>query len=110
MYAAYLSQSDIKEQTYAAWAREWTLQHESGKMDDLQVRRRNIAGRGKGKRCAVAMIFPFELLDIFIGAFALEHLSMPMVPSQQHLATIVETSSNRFQEDFGLPCARSTSE
>ena len=71
LYAAYLSQSDIKDQTYAAWAREWTLQHESGKMDDLQVRRRNIAGRGKGKRCAVAMIFPFELLDIFIGAFAL---------------------------------------
>ena len=31
-------------------------------------------------------------------------------PSQQHLATIAETSSHRFQEDFSLPCARPTSE
>ncbi|CAE7555335.1 pif1, partial [Symbiodinium sp. CCMP2456] len=31
---------------------------------------RNAAGPGTGKTCAVAMQFPFELLDIYIGAWA----------------------------------------
>ena len=35
-----------------------------------ELRRRNVAGRGRGKACAVAMQFPFELLDIFIGSWA----------------------------------------
>ena len=37
------------------------------------LRRRNVAsrgGRGSGKVCAVAMQFPFELLDIFVGSWA----------------------------------------
>lgn len=35
-----------------------------------ELRRRNVAGRGSGKACAVAMQFPYELLDIFVGAWA----------------------------------------
>ena len=34
------------------------------------LRRRNVVGRGAGKVCAVAMSFPFELLDIYIGSWA----------------------------------------
>ena len=33
-------------------------------------RRRNLVGRGAGKACAVAMSFPIELLDIYIGSWA----------------------------------------
>ena len=74
MYGAYLKQKDLGGGTFATWARNWRLQRESGKMDDLEVAQRNVWGRIKNKRCAVAMIYPFELLDIFVGAFALSML------------------------------------
>ena len=74
LYGAYLKQKDLGGGTFASWARNWRLQRESGKMDDLEVAERNVWGRIKNKRCAVAMIYPFELLDIFVGAFALSML------------------------------------
>ena len=37
---------------------------------DYVVRERNTRGRGSGKKCAIAMTWPFELLDIYCGAFA----------------------------------------
>ena len=34
-----------------------------------ELRRRNVAGRGQGKLCAVGIQFPFELLDIYVGSY-----------------------------------------
>ena len=48
------------------------------------VRERNARGRGTGKKCAIAMTWPFELLDIYCGAYAAAFFSSPrsrVVPS-----------------------------
>ena len=35
-----------------------------------EVKQRNLAGPGRGKKCAIGVSFAFELLDIFVGQFA----------------------------------------
>ena len=58
--------------SYIQWVRKYRCEFAAG--DDsgrsCRVKLRNVAGPGRNKRCAVAMRLPFELLDIFAGAFA----------------------------------------
>ena len=59
---------------------------------DYSIAARNQAGPAKGKDCGIAMSFPFELLDIFVGAWAaacmegmLEDRLLPDVDDELHL-------------------------
>ena len=56
--------------TFAEWCRVWKferwLETEEGRKPKLVRRNRN----REASRCAIAFTFPFEMLDIFIGAFA----------------------------------------
>ena len=75
--------------------------------DDLKnkhkVTARNAAGPARGKDCGVAISFPFELLDIFIGAWAasclpgmLESRLLPEdPPSQEHYPPYLEEERQR---------------
>ncbi|CAE7381940.1 pif1 [Symbiodinium microadriaticum] len=64
---------------------------------------RNAAGPARGKDCGVAISFPFELLDIFIGAWAasclpgmLESRLLPEEPpSQEHYPPYLEEERQR---------------
>ena len=56
---------------------------------------RNQAGRGANKACAVGVMFPFELLDIFIGCWA-----ATFRPGQRE-EDIVPMASNRVPENMG---------
>jgi hypothetical protein len=57
-----------------------------------EVKRRNVAGPGRGKPCAVGVSFAFELLDVFLGQWAatflpetqqnLWHADMPRSPKE----------------------------
>ena len=56
--------------------------------EDMAIRRRNGSGPAANKACGVAIAFPFELLDIYVGAWAasclpgmLEERLFPEVPS-----------------------------
>ncbi|CAE7447453.1 unnamed protein product, partial [Symbiodinium sp. CCMP2456] len=68
-----------------------------------KVAARNAAGPARGKDCGVAISFPFELLDIFIGAWAasclpgmLECRLLPEdTPSQEHYPPHLEAERKR---------------
>ncbi|CAE7271115.1 PIF1 [Symbiodinium sp. CCMP2592] len=74
--------------SYMQWLRRFRVVD----ADKKQVARRNVAGPTKNFDCGVAMTFPFELLDIFVGAWAatflpdvLEFRLMPdCTKDQQH--------------------------
>ena len=52
--------------SYMQWLRQFRVLDAEKK----QVTKRNVAGPMKNMECGVAMQFPFELLDIFVGAWA----------------------------------------
>ena len=52
--------------SYIEWLRRYCVVDAS----KYTVAKRNVAGPAKSCDCGVAMTFPFELLDIFIGAWA----------------------------------------
>ena len=49
---------------------EWLRRYRVVDANEHTVAKRNLAGPATGCDCGVAMTFPFELLDIFIGAWA----------------------------------------
>ena len=57
---------------YMSWLRVHDVQliGTRQKPGGYRVTQRNSRGRGGGKDCAVAIAFPFELLDIYIGSWA----------------------------------------
>ena len=59
---------DARHMTFIQWLRRYRVVSTEGKNFSIAIR--NAAGPAKGKACGVAMSFPFELLDIFIGAWA----------------------------------------
>ena len=66
---------------FLEWCRHYDIKskclHANPEVKDLHgrrkqvytLRRRNVAGRGQGKLCAVGVQFPFELLDIYVGSY-----------------------------------------
>ena len=54
--------------SYMQWLRQFRLVDTKG--PTYPVTRRNVAGPGASKSCGIAMAFPFELLDIYVGAWA----------------------------------------
>jgi hypothetical protein len=64
---------------FLTWCRKFDIKKKKAVQEEVdthgrqvftyELRGRNVAGRGRGKVCAVAMQFPFELLDIYIGSF-----------------------------------------
>ena len=76
---------DARGLTFIQWIRFYQLASENPDSEAIQLR--NQAGPGKGKPCSAAVSFPFELLDIYIGAWAasclpgmLEERLWPIVP------------------------------
>ena len=76
---------DARGLTFIQWIRLYQLASENPDSEAIQLR--NQAGPGKGKPCSAAVSFPFELLDIYIGARAasclpgmLEERLLPIVP------------------------------
>jgi hypothetical protein len=74
---------DPQKTNFLEWCRFFDIRNKKLLEDEVDacgrqkfhyaLRRRNVAnrgGRGSGKVCAVAMQFPFELLDIFVGSWA----------------------------------------
>ena len=57
-----------QDMNFIQWLRKFSLASADPK--EYRVRARNQAGPAAGKACGVAMAYPFELLDIFIGAWA----------------------------------------
>ena len=53
--------------SYMQWLRMFRVVTTDGKS---VVRPRNVAGPGRNKSCGIGIRFPFELLDIFVGAWA----------------------------------------
>ena len=81
---------DPGEITFIQWLRLYQVVSDGN--DGTVLRPRNQAGPAKGKPCGVAMSFPFELLDIYVGAWAasclpgmLEERLLPDVPLGLHL-------------------------
>ena len=73
VYQFYLTQSPqtfgcAQHMTFIQWLRKFRLA--STQETDFTVLPRNQAGPAAGKSCGVAMSFPFELLDIYVGAWA----------------------------------------
>ena len=71
------NQEDKQQTSFLEWLRKFDIRSktlvESDEPSDrptyhYELRRRNRAGRGRNKICAVAIQFPFELLDIYVGA------------------------------------------
>ena len=65
---------------------QWLRQFRVVDVEKKIVARRNVAGPMKNQSCGIAMTFPFELLDIFVGAWAatflpdmLEHRLYPEI-------------------------------
>ena len=54
--------------SYMEWLRRFRLV--GAHSNSIIVSARNTLGPGGGKSCAIAMQFPFELLDIYVGAWA----------------------------------------
>ena len=115
----YTSESgEAKKHSFLEWYRRWHVaskqpttteqQQEGAAAYKYDIKQRNLAGPGRGKRCAVGIRFTFELLDIFIGQFAatflpgaleasLIHPAPQSVPENcQHLSHIL---TNYFQND-----------
>ncbi|CAE7574509.1 UBP25, partial [Symbiodinium sp. KB8] len=76
---------DPGEITFIQWLRLYQVISDGN--EGTVLRPRNQAGPAKGKPCGVAMSFPFELLDIYVGAWAasclpgmLEERLLPDVP------------------------------
>jgi hypothetical protein len=72
----------VPERTsFLEWCRKYDIKSKIPHPDPTEVemhgrqkqlytlRRRNEVGRGQGKLCSVAVQFPFELLDIYIGSY-----------------------------------------
>ena len=93
----------LRLRNFVEWCRLFRLRQHIKTGEDswtYVVRERNARGRGTGKKCAIAMTWPFELLDIYCGAYAaaflprLEaELCLPadeVVPeNMQHLAMLL---------------------
>ncbi|CAE7914985.1 pif1, partial [Symbiodinium necroappetens] len=81
---------DARGMTFIQWLRIYQLPSDT--RDGVTVQLRNQHGPAKGKPCGVAMSFPFELLDIYLGAWAacclhgmLEERLLPVVPDALHI-------------------------
>ena len=116
----YTSNSgEAKKRSFLEWYRLWQIankraatteerEREGAPAYKYEIKQRNQAGPGRGKRCAVGIRFTFELLDIFIGQCAatflpgaleasLVHPAPQNVPENcQHLSHIL---TNFFQND-----------
>ena len=94
-YAAYqhhLTQEagafgDARNLTFVQWLRKYRVHAK-----DFTLANRNEAGPARGKSCGVAMSFPFELLDVYVGSWAaaslegmLEERLLPDVPDNLRL-------------------------
>ena len=83
-------EGDARELTFIQWLRQFQLTTDDPQ--DMSVHRRNIAGPSRNKIAGVAMHFPFELLDIYLGAWAASCLPgmdekrlLPSVPDNVEL-------------------------
>ena len=70
------NQEKKKETNFLEWLRKFDIRSKTLLQSDqpsdrqtyhYELRHRNRAGRGRNKICAVAIQFPFELLDIYVG-------------------------------------------
>ncbi len=73
VYQHYMKQpADVfgaaQDMNFIQWLRKFRLASSDPK--EYKILARNQAGPAAGKACGVAMAFPFELLDLFIGAWA----------------------------------------
>ena len=73
------NQEQKKETNFLEWLRKFDIRSKTLLQSDepsdrqtyhYELRHRNRAGRGRNKICAVAIQFPFELLDIYVGAYS----------------------------------------
>jgi hypothetical protein len=73
------NQEQKKETNFFEWLRKFDIRSKTLLQSDepsdrqtyhYELRHRNRAGRGRNKICAVAIQFPFELLDIYVGAYS----------------------------------------
>ncbi|CAE7809429.1 pif1, partial [Symbiodinium necroappetens] len=98
---------DARELTFIQWLRIYQLPADAP--DSSAVQRRNQHGPAAGKPCGVAMSFPFELLDIYVGAWAacclpgmLEERLLPVVPDTLKLPGLEDELARR--RTFTAPC------
>ena len=67
----------LRLRSFVEWCRLFRLHQYIKAGEDAWnyvVRERNTRGRGFGKKCAIAMTWPFELLDIYCGAYTASFL------------------------------------
>ena len=101
-YQHYLSASKdtfgcSRDLTYIQWLRKYRLADtEHGKYSVLA---RNLAGPAAGKACGVAITFPFELLDIYVGAWAASCLkNVAEIRLDPHIADVNKYPSSHANE------------
>ncbi|CAE7482276.1 Usp17ld [Symbiodinium sp. CCMP2592] len=80
---------DARSLTFIQWLRQYQV---VGYGKEMNIQRRNVAGPAANKTCGVAISFPFELLDIYIGAWAAsclpgmtEERLLPTTPPNLHI-------------------------
>ncbi|CAE7839773.1 pif1 [Symbiodinium sp. CCMP2592] len=85
---------------------QWLRQYRVVDVDKKVVARRNVAGPMNNQQCGVAMTFPFELLDIFVGAWAATFLPDML---EYRLNPEVEDDNERYSTSFAAEKARRAS-